>query len=668
MNLPLSISLLASNRIGSLERCLDSLKPLLQKVPAELIVVFTGVDERVWEVAERYTDQIIPFTWCNDFAKARNAGLEQAKGEWFMYIDDDEWFDDVTEICDFFLSGEYKEYDYAYYTVRSYDDWNGITYTDSKAYRLAKRLPELCFLDSIHEALPFLGGRGKYFDSYVHHYGYVRDEEKKNKQKNSRNIPLLLEDIQKRPNYIKNYIQLIQEYFGLENWNKAEEYSRRARERCQDMGNTIFQGRLQVLLIETLYGKEDFEQAEKEAIMMVEKENPCLLAKLMLYCFLIVLYARKEDSEKTLHYGILFEKTLTHLDEALESGEERGHYLDESMVKNPERLYPGRINCAKAALDLRDYEKAAYFLNLLPWEEDYMFQQFYPLLDQWWETYEDQALELLINLPYESPYLLFQRLIYQEKSGKKNVALFDKCQEKIEHPYLRRKLVEKALWEQRDFSLMLDRMDLDTWKTCIKEIVEDTPYTEVGKLWKALKQLFDEHLIQGLWMKKLLLEKDLSRGFLMKTELMKALREYAECIVAFYQMQYYKEMFSDKSRHLLPVDCRQTLVVLDALEKLDQKQPAEAVRLLRTALKLYPQMTGVIREVLRLLTHEVENPAETAGAEFLGLAVQMKEAVKGMMEQGQFQEALSVVSQLFPLLPEDMELLRLHQKLLAQLG
>ena len=97
MKLPLTISLLASSRTATLERCLDSLKPLLLEVPAELIVVFTGTDERVRQIAERYTDQVIPFTWCNDFSAARNEGLKRAKGEWFLYLDDDEWFDDVTE-------------------------------------------------------------------------------------------------------------------------------------------------------------------------------------------------------------------------------------------------------------------------------------------------------------------------------------------------------------------------------------------------------------------------------------------------------------------------------------------------------------------------------------------------------------------------------------------
>ena len=103
MNIQLSISLLASERAASLERCLDSLRPLMMQVPSELIVVFTGTDERIREIAGRYTDQIIPFTWCNDFSAARNVGLKAARGEWFMYIDDDEWFEDTTEIRDFFL-------------------------------------------------------------------------------------------------------------------------------------------------------------------------------------------------------------------------------------------------------------------------------------------------------------------------------------------------------------------------------------------------------------------------------------------------------------------------------------------------------------------------------------------------------------------------------------
>ena len=87
----LTISLLASNRKDTLPKTLASLKPLMDKVSSELIVVDTGCDEDLLEVVRKYTDKIIKFTWCNDFSKARNVGIENAQGDWFMFIDDDEW-------------------------------------------------------------------------------------------------------------------------------------------------------------------------------------------------------------------------------------------------------------------------------------------------------------------------------------------------------------------------------------------------------------------------------------------------------------------------------------------------------------------------------------------------------------------------------------------------
>ena len=98
MNIQLTISLLVSDRTATLGRCLASLKPLLRELDSELIVVYTGSNPDTLELAKQYTSHIIPFTWCNDFAKARNVGLSAAKGEWFLYLDDDEWFEDVDEI------------------------------------------------------------------------------------------------------------------------------------------------------------------------------------------------------------------------------------------------------------------------------------------------------------------------------------------------------------------------------------------------------------------------------------------------------------------------------------------------------------------------------------------------------------------------------------------
>lgn len=102
MNIQLTISLLASDRMNTLKRCLDSITPFLRELNSELIIVATGQDPAVLALAGQYTSDIIPFTWCNDFSKARNAGLKKASGEWFLFLDDDEWFEDVSEIIDFF--------------------------------------------------------------------------------------------------------------------------------------------------------------------------------------------------------------------------------------------------------------------------------------------------------------------------------------------------------------------------------------------------------------------------------------------------------------------------------------------------------------------------------------------------------------------------------------
>lgn len=96
----LSVSMLISGR-DEMEKSLKSLLYFKNAFPTEIILVDTGCNVEQRALAEKYADKIIDFTWCNDFAAARNAGLKEAHGEWFMFLDDDEWFDDPKEIITF---------------------------------------------------------------------------------------------------------------------------------------------------------------------------------------------------------------------------------------------------------------------------------------------------------------------------------------------------------------------------------------------------------------------------------------------------------------------------------------------------------------------------------------------------------------------------------------
>lgn len=182
MKYQLSISILVSNHISTIRKCLESIKPLLTELQSELIIIDTGSTDSSIDVAREYTDKIIPFTWCDDFSAARNVALKSAQGEWFLYLDDDEWFEDVNEIIHFFQEEKYMEYGRAFYIQRNYSDLEGIDYSDAYVLRMFQITGNIHFKNSIHEQISPELNPLKLFNSYVHHYGSIgKSEEKKHK-------------------------------------------------------------------------------------------------------------------------------------------------------------------------------------------------------------------------------------------------------------------------------------------------------------------------------------------------------------------------------------------------------------------------------------------------------------------------------------------------------
>lgn len=82
----ISLCMMVRDEGALLPGCLQA----AQGVWDELVVVDTGSTDDTLAVARRFGARVVPFTWCDDFAAGRNAGLDAATGDWVLVLDADE--------------------------------------------------------------------------------------------------------------------------------------------------------------------------------------------------------------------------------------------------------------------------------------------------------------------------------------------------------------------------------------------------------------------------------------------------------------------------------------------------------------------------------------------------------------------------------------------------
>ena len=131
-----------------------------------------------------------------------------------MYLDDDEWFDDVQELVDFFNSGECEEYNSGFYYTKNYT--SKTQYSMAIAGRMIRRRTDTCFVGKVHETFNEVFPLEKYFSCFVHHAGYMYSSKEEEKKHQERNISILQEEI-KRCGYTPRVCaQLMRELVQME--------------------------------------------------------------------------------------------------------------------------------------------------------------------------------------------------------------------------------------------------------------------------------------------------------------------------------------------------------------------------------------------------------------------------------------------------------------------
>lgn len=671
MNIQLTISLLVSDRMETLGKCLASLKPLLRELDSELIVVFTGKNEETLELVRQYTSHIIPFEWCNDFSKARNAGLKEGKGEWFLYLDDDEWFENIQEIIQFFKSGEYRHYGAAFYVQHNYLDLEGKRYSDADVGRMCRLTPETKFIFPIHENLVPFEEPCKKLTAFVHHFGYARKENLKEKDtKTGRNLPLLLEMYEKNPDSPQCCMQIAQEYRSVGEFEKAAEYCRKglslARKEERIYNYELW---MQVNLPRMISYTGDFTLAMEEGEQIIKHPRTLEAGALHLSITLVSLCRRLEEYRKGLKYVRLYHEKLSDLQKHPEKAARQraaGLTLDLAVTE----MAPVYIDGLFFSAQTDDFEAARQILPWIPWDNQESVAAHYPRLEEWKREYHEKGKDILMaydRLVTENPYVRIQKVLYAERQKhlEKAEKLWGLCVGECPSGF-QWELIEIAVRNQFSLKPVLERMTPEEWNEYAEMVVERKEWAEMQEFYQNILPLLEEFPFYRRKLEQSFLVKNLTCQLLEPSKMLELFHQYCASVCSEFESLYKEEVLAKPKEYALPTRYRFAVILKGALQLMEEKRIADSFPVLEEAVRIYPRMSAAISQLLRYLEEQLEASMQNVSEEFTILGAQVKQVLRGFIDSRQWEEAYSVAVQLMSLLPDDLEVLRMKQEIMRQ--
>lgn len=624
----LSISMLVSNnRRDTIEKCMESLVPLMNAVSSELIIVDTGCTDGSVDIARKYADKVVQFTWCKDFSAARNAGLVECTGEWFLYLDDDEWFEDVSELIEFFTGEERQFCDAVWYLQRNYDNFEGTVYSDTYVGRCVKLTPDTRFCGKIHEWLEPLPKMIKKVGTYVHHYGYVFKSVEDRQKHLERNTSLEEEAVKENPDDVRMCSQLVQEYRAAARLGRAEKLARETLLRTKYEKTNSFVQYL-ILVIPKIYAEADEPEKALEEYARLEKEEVLLhQSKLAIYCERTYLYGRLEKAKEALEESL---KYLTEY-EIIPGADEPQEFpiMDFEQYRSTfTRQRVVKVGMTGAMIS-KEYDKTDRLFAAVDWGYDKELSVTYlQALGQCCVASGNMTLfirEIKRALNEEElliPIYAALHSVYEEWGAK-------------EQEYL-------AALEQ------LNRRDgnFSYFHLLYAEQNGITTEQDIVDYYEKSDRKYDEEVAT------MFLNKAKQRMLLLSEQkrigaIEPSVKEYVAWAKKFTEAVYGAESWE---KNELPDDLPELQFAGGMEQALEERDMAEYGRRLKEALKLCPVFLSIVKALLE-------------EREMLTLAAQLKATVRLQLTEGKVEEAKAILSELAVLVPGDEEVKELMRNL-----
>lgn len=366
MNKPkLSITMIVKNEAPNLQRCLDSLLPIINMKDdetlvslTELIIVNTGSTDRTVNVAKKITDKIYEkefIPW--DFSKARNYSISKATGEKIMTIDADEELTQrsIYPLEDIILNPKYKE-PTVFVNLYNYYTRDLKQYSEMMQPRIFKNEPGFHFEQAVHNKpickAPYLFAPHIIFN----HYGYIFQGEKGEKlldNKMTRSLPMLEKEYKKHPENLHNLTHLVKTYYVTHDFKNVIKYGeiwvKQMRKEKFNEGWTAF---LECFcdLVGSYLALDDIKNAER-----IEKEACHYSSRIsQIYLMLGNWYTGKNN-----------EKARDYFEIAVNIVNTKGSLYDQLLVSNTRIVIPEILNWLSIYyFEKGDYDKAGDCMNM----------------------------------------------------------------------------------------------------------------------------------------------------------------------------------------------------------------------------------------------------------------------------------------------------------------
>lgn len=696
--LRLTIGLIVKNAEKTLDRCLSSLSRLREEVPSELIVTDTGSTDRTVEIARKYTDNILFFDWCGDFSAARNTGLFAAKGEWFLFLDADEWFEDTVELAHFFNSGECDAYWTGSYVVRNYSDWKGKAYNDYHACRMYRMYPGIRFQNRVHEDIQRRIPT-KMLDAFVHHYGYLFRSKAEREEKMRRNKDLLLRELQEDPENLKALSQMAEQCMFTGEAEKAVRYAEKGLKLSQDLPFRERRFEFVLDLICAYFATERYAKVMEETDSFFAAETVRNVFHLEISRYAQIAALRLQQYRRSAEYG----ESYLQLYDDYAAGKMDATLLMFSVFRNiTADVREGcLVNMAQAYSLLEDYGEAVRTFRRLDFSSkslaengslplcfdlvrktgdvsllaDYSkayisaaaggeggFADFAEAYQQGHPDEERKIRRALAELDL-GPYAVLCRLREAEDGGdhvqaREFLGRFAQTAEKL--PVYAGDVLYYSMAEEKNVMPLLLKADADDFPAMA--LRTGLAHSEFPETVEKYAELYSFQNAVGLrWMACAL-----ERAVLCAAEndeqdrCLKLFDVYIRSSMKLIRATYLPEMLAKPSLPSLPRPVRFACQANSAFASRNRGDGVAYISGLRAALREYPAMEKPVQLLLGRF-EEDQKKQEAKAKEFAELARQVKSNIESLIARGDLTHAGQITAQLAALMPNDEDVHRFQK-------